>query len=168
MNDSEHTTNQHQGPATASRAPDGAETQQVEQAMHRLRAILSQLGTLSTSVKTWSDATLDLFLLEVKVNVEAARQIVLCSIIFTLLSVLFIFSFCLTAGVVTYSLTANVLFGAGVFIVSLGLALVGVAWWQLRLTRFLGFKNTTVQLQEGWDVLSNKTQSGDANQKDRG
>lgn len=84
MNDSEHTINERQGSATAdsSRALNGAKNQEVEQAINGLRAILSQIDDLSTSLRTWSGSTLDLFLLEMKVNVAAARQIVMFSIIF--------------------------------------------------------------------------------------
>ncbi|TOB66026.1 phage holin family protein [Vibrio parahaemolyticus] len=170
MNDSEHTINERQGSATAdsSRALNGAKNQEVEQAINGLRAILSQIDDLSTSLRTWSGSTLDLFLLEMKVNVAAARQIVMFSIIFTLLSVLFIFSVCLVSGVVTYHFTAQLLLSVGVFIVSLGLALVGLAWWQKRLTHFLGFKNTTDQLQEGWHAFSNQTRPSHADKTHRG
>ncbi|MDW6092540.1 phage holin family protein [Vibrio rhizosphaerae] len=172
MNDSGHMTTEDQGPTTdaARRAAVGADTQDVkqeaEQAVNSIRTILTQIEGLATSLKTWSDTTLDLFVLEVKTNIAAARQIVLCSIVFILLAVLFIFSLCLTAGIVTYDLTAHVLLSCGVFIGSLGLALFGLAWWQQRLTNFLGFKHTTEQLREGWDALSDKTQPGDADQTD--
>ncbi|WP_025560462.1 phage holin family protein, partial [Vibrio parahaemolyticus] len=139
-----------------------------KKAINGLRAILSQIDDLSTSLRTWSGSTLDLFLLEMKVNVAAARQIVMFSIIFTLLSVLFIFSVCLVAGVVTYHFTAQLLLSVGVFIVSLGLALVGLAWWQKRLTHFLGFKNTTDQLQEGWHAFSNQPRPSHADKTHRG
>ncbi|WNJ95578.1 phage holin family protein [Vibrio ruber] len=168
MNNSEHLTTEEQGPATADgrRAPTGADTQEIEQAVNGIQAILSQIEGLATSLKTWSNTTLDLFVLEVKTNIAAARQIVLCSIIFILLAVLFIFSLCLTAGIVTYYLTAHLLLSAGVFIVSLGLVLFGLAWWQKRLTTFLGFKNTTDQLQEGWYALSNQAQPGHTDKTD--
>uniref|UniRef100_UPI0004702981 phage holin family protein n=1 Tax=Vibrio parahaemolyticus TaxID=670 RepID=UPI0004702981 len=146
----------------------GKKKRKVKKAINGLRAILSQIDDLSTSLRTWSGSTLDLFLLETKVNVVAARQIVMFSIIFTLLSVLFIFSVCLVAGVVTYHFTAQLLLSVGVFIVSLGLALVGLAWWQKRLTHFLGFKNTTDQLQEGWHAFSNQTRPSHADKTHRG
>ncbi|MDF4966893.1 hypothetical protein P3578_24520, partial [Vibrio parahaemolyticus] len=65
-----------------------------------------------------------------------------------------------------YQLTANVYVAVGVFITSLGLALFALAWWQKRLVGFLGFKNTTEQLQEGWDALATKAQSSHADQAD--
>ncbi|WP_427982875.1 hypothetical protein [Agarivorans sp.] len=163
MDDSNNTDKQHKGSATAdSRTPGEAETQQIEQAIKGLQALLSQISTLSSSLKTWSNSSLDLFLLEMKVNMAAARQIVLCSIIFTLLAVLFIFSLCVAAGLVTFHFTAHLLLSVAVFIGCLGLALSALAWWQLRLTHFLGFKNTTKQLQEGWYAFSNQTRPSHA------
>ncbi|GAJ72084.1 putative membrane protein [Vibrio sp. JCM 18904] len=133
-----------------------------------MSSILAQLDQLTKSLKAWSGSTLDLFLLEMKVNVSAVRQILLCTVVFTLLSVLFVFSLCLASGgVVAYQLTANVYVAVGVFITSLGLALFALAWWQKRLVGFLGFKNTTEQLQEGgWDALATKAQSSHADQAD--
>jgi hypothetical protein len=163
MDNSNNTDKQHKGSATAdSRAQEQADTQQMEQAIKGLQALLSQTSALSTSLKTWSNSSLDLFLLEMKVNMAAARQIVVCSIIFTLLSVLFIFSLCLAAGLVTFHFTAHLLLSVVVFIGCLGLALSALAWWQLRLTHFLGFKNTTKQLQEGWYAFSNQARPSHA------
>lgn len=168
MNNSGQFTNQQPGSAAADsgRAPSGAQEQDIQQTINGLSCILSQLDQLTQSLKAWSGSTLDLFLLEVKINASAARQILLCTIVFTLLSVLFVFSLCLASGVVAYQLTANVYVAVGVFIASLGLALLSLAWWQKRLVGFLGFKNTTEQLQEGWDALATKAQSSHANQAD--
>ncbi|WP_253652117.1 MULTISPECIES: hypothetical protein [unclassified Vibrio] len=168
MNNSGQVTNQQPGSAAADsgRAPSGEEEQDIQQTINGLSSILSQLDQLTQSLKAWSGSTLDLFLLEVKINASAARQILLCTIVFTLLSVLFVFSLCLASGVVAYQLTANVYVAVGVFIASLGLALLSLAWWQKRLVGFLGFKNTTEQLQEGWDALATKAQSSHSNQAD--
>ncbi|MDF5099218.1 hypothetical protein P3608_24985, partial [Vibrio parahaemolyticus] len=118
MNNSGQVTNQQSGSAASDsgRAPDGAEEQDIQQTINGLSSILSQLDQLTQSLKAWSGSTLDLFLLEVKINASAARQILLCTIVFTLLSVLFVFSLCLASGVVAYQLTANVYVAVGVFI----------------------------------------------------
>ncbi|CAM3058674.1 hypothetical protein QTO01_01445 [Vibrio mytili] len=141
------------------RDPNGAEEQDIQQTINGLNSIFSQLDTLTQSLKAWSGSTLELFLLEVKVNASAVQQLLLSAVIFTLLSVLFVFSLCLASGVVAYQLTLNVYIAVLVFITSLALALFALAWWQKRLVGFLGFKNTTEQLQEGWDALAKKAQS---------
>lgn len=168
MNDSPHTTDKVPSPADNRRAPDGAESQNIEQAINGLRAMFAQLDELSSSLRAWSGATLTLFLLELKLNAAAARQIVLCSIIFTLLSVLFVFSVCLAAGVVAYHITSHLVLSVGVFIVALALALAGIAWWQKRLSHFMGFNHTNDQLQEAWHAFTEKAQPDNADPADRG
>lgn len=161
MNDSENTINEHQGSATSegSRAPKGAQNHEITQTVNELRSLLSQFSNLSTTLKTWGGSTLELLRLEIKLNMAATSQVILCSIIFTLLSVLFLFSVCFALSLVTYHFTTQLLVSVGVFIASLGLTLVGLVWWQKRLTKFLGFKKTIDQLQEGWDAFTNQTQS---------
>ncbi|PFG45608.1 hypothetical protein ATG66_3904 [Vibrio sp. ES.051] len=172
MSNSGHIANEQpsEQPSSATensgQAPDGAEEHEVQQTINGLNSILLQLEQLTKSLRAWSGSTLDLFLLELKVNSAAAQQILLCAVVFTLLSVLFVFSLCLASGVVAYQLTTNVYVAVGVFIASLGLALFALAWWQKRLVGFLGFKNTTEQLQEGWNALATKAQSSNASQAD--
>ncbi len=83
MNNSGQVTNQQSGSAASDsgRAPDGAEEQDIQQTINGLSSILAQLDQLTKSLKVWSGSTLDLFLLEMKVNVSAVRQILLCTVV---------------------------------------------------------------------------------------
>lgn len=166
MNDTEPPCDERSGSADEDRrrALEDAYYQQEAQIINGLRAIFSQIDELSTSLKSWSGSTRDLLLLEVKANVTAVAQIVVGGIVFALLAVLFVFSLCVAMGVVAYHLSAHLLLSMGVFLASLALVLATLIWWQKRLTHFLGFKNTTAQLQEGWSGFYNKVRPSDEDQ----
>ena len=109
----------------------------------------------------WSEATVQLFFMEVLRNVAAAKQFFVCQLLFIPLLVLFIFSLCVCTGIVLYSITLNILIGVGGFLIAMLLVLVGLLYWQKRLIRFFGFKETVSQLKEGIDVISKASKSFD-------
>jgi ABC-type nickel/cobalt efflux system permease component RcnA len=90
-----------------------------------------------------------------------AKKFLVCQLLFIPLLVLFIFSICVSVGIVSYSITHNMLIGVGLFLFTMSVVLVGLVYWQKYLMQFFGFKDTISQLKEGMDVISKASQSLD-------
>ncbi|MEO9654232.1 hypothetical protein [Marinomonas sp.] len=138
--------------------------QQAFEDLQRSAAELNQLWQeftlLKTSAQQWSKSTFELFLLELSNSTSGLKRILLCHLMFVCLFILFVFSACVGMGLVTYQLSASLLAGYGVFLLSLALSLIGLICWQQYLRRFLGFRQTQTQIKEAMDVcISKATQS---------
>ncbi|UJF22647.1 hypothetical protein [Shewanella sp. OMA3-2] len=123
--------------------------------------IFNKISSMTQEVGKWSEATVQLFFTEVLRNVAAAKQFFVCQLLFIPLLILFIFSLCVCVGIVSYSLTQNMLIGVGAFLLVMSSVLVGLIYWQKYLLRFFGFKDTISQLKEGIDVISKASKSFD-------
>lgn len=123
--------------------------------------IFNKISSMALEVGKWSESTVQLFFTEVLRNVAAAKQFLLCQLLFIPLLVLFIFSLCICVGIVSYSLTQSIYVGVGAFLLVMLLVLVGLSYWQKYLLRFFGFKDTISQLKEGVDVISKASKSFD-------
>ncbi|QDE30065.1 MULTISPECIES: hypothetical protein [Shewanella] len=139
--------------------PDNSEEETVN--IDDITDILSKLSKVTQNVGEWSESTVQLFFIEVLRNVAAAKQFFVCQLLFIPLLVLFIFSLCVSVGIITYSLTQSLLSGVGIFLLVMSSVLAGLVYWQKYLLRFFGFKDTISQLKEGIDVLSKASQSFD-------
>lgn len=137
-------------------AHSGVNSNEIEQAVDSLKAMMVQVETLADSMKHWSTSTLNLFRLELKLNTKAVQQLMLTGFVFTLLAILFIVSFCICLGLISYQLSANPYLGIGVFLSSFAIVLGLLVWWQKKLVACLGFKQTTAQIKEGIHELSQK------------
>ncbi|WP_413479011.1 phage holin family protein [Vibrio hibernica] len=126
-----------------------------------IKSAFNQVSKVITEVGQWSESTAQLFYLEVQRNIAAAKQSIICQVLFIPLLILFIFSLCISIGVVAYVLTQNVLIGIGLFLFAMGLILAGLIYWQKRLIRSFGFNETISQLKEGVDVITKAAQSRD-------
>ncbi|MBD1573379.1 hypothetical protein HC725_08840 [Vibrio sp. S17_S38] len=126
-----------------------------------IKSAFNQVSKVITEVGQWSESTAQLFYLEVQRNIAATKQSIICQILFIPLLILFIFSLCISIGVVNYVLTQNVLIGIGLFLFAMILILTGLIYWQTRLIRSFGFKETISQLKEGLDVITKTAQSRD-------
>ncbi|ABI73056.1 MULTISPECIES: hypothetical protein [Shewanella] len=129
--------------------------------VEEIKDIFNKVSKLAQEVGQWSESTVQLFFMEVLRNVAAAKQFFVCQLLFIPLLVLFIFSLCVCTGIVLYSITLNILIGVGGFLLAMMLVLVGLLYWQKRLIRFFGFKETVSQLKEGIDVISKASKSFD-------
>ncbi|MGI2111017.1 hypothetical protein ACRN9C_16735 [Shewanella frigidimarina] len=129
--------------------------------VEEIKDIFNKVSKLAQEVGQWSESTVQLFFMEVLRNVAAAKQFFVCQLLFIPLLVLFIFSLCVCTGIVLYSITLNTLIGVGGFLLAMMLVLVGLLYWQKRLIRFFGFKETVSQLKEGIDVISKASKSFD-------
>ena len=129
--------------------------------VEEIKDIFNKVSKLAQEVGQWSESTVQLFFMEVLRNVAAAKQCFVCQLLFIPLLVLFIFSLCVCTGIVLYSITLNILIGVGGFLIAMMLVLVGLLYWQKRLIRFFGFKETVSQLKEGIDVISKASKSFD-------
>ena len=129
--------------------------------VEEIKDIFNKVSKLAQEVGQWSESTVQLFFMEVLRNVAAAKQFFVCQLLFIPLLVLFIFSLCVCSGIVIYSLTDSIFIGLGVFLLTMMLVLVGLLYWQKRLIRFFGFKDTVSQLKEGIDVISKASKSFD-------
>jgi hypothetical protein len=129
--------------------------------VEEIKDIFNKVSKLAQEVGQWSESTVQLFFMEVLRNVAAAKQFFVCQLLFIPLLVLFIFSLCVCTGIVLYSITLNILIGVGGFLIAMMLVLVGLLYWQKRLIRFFGFKETVSQLKEGIDVISKASKSFD-------
>ena len=127
--------------------------------VEEIKDIFNKVSKLAQEVGQWSESTVQLFFMEVLRNVAAAKQFFVCQLLFIPLLVLFIFSLCVCTGIVLYSITLNILIGVGGFLIAMMLVLVGLLYWQKRLIRFFGFKETVSQLKEGIDVISKASKS---------
>ncbi|WP_153009386.1 phage holin family protein [Shewanella frigidimarina] len=129
--------------------------------VEEIKDIFNKVSKLAQEVGQWSESTVQLFFMEVLRNVAAAKQFFVCQLLFIPLLVLFIFSLCVCTGIVLYSITLNTFIGVGGFLLAMMLVLVGLLYWQKRLIRFFGFKETVSQLKEGIDVISKASKSFD-------
>jgi hypothetical protein len=129
--------------------------------VEEIKDIFNKASKLAQEVGQWSESTVQLFFMEILRNVAAAKQFLVCQLLFIPLLVLFIFSLCVCSGIVIYSLTDSIFIGLGVFLLTMMLVLVGLLYWQKRLIRFFGFKDTVSQLKEGIDVISKASKSFD-------
>ena len=129
--------------------------------VEEIKDIFNKVSKLAQEVGQWSESTVQLFFMEVLRNVAAAKQFFVCQLLFIPLLVLFIFSLCVCTGIVLYSITLNILIGVGGFLIAMMLVLVGLLYWQKRLIRFFGYKETVSQLKEGIDVISKASKSFD-------
>lgn len=129
--------------------------------VEEIKDIFNKVSKLAQEVGQWSESTVQLFFMEILRNVAAAKQFLVCQLLFIPLLVLFIFSLCVCSGIVIYSLTHSIFIGLGVFLLTMMLVLVGLLYWQKRLIRFFGFKDTVSQLKEGIDVISKASKSFD-------
>ena len=123
--------------------------------------VFNKASKIAQEAGQWSESTIKLFFIEILRNIEAAKRFAVCQLVFIPLLILFIFSLCICIGIVAYSLTYNVLIAVGLFLLAMGLVLLGLAYWQKHLMKFFGFKATIAQLKEGADVISKAAKSFD-------
>ena len=123
--------------------------------------VFNKVSKIAQEAGQWSESTIKLFFIEILRNIEAAKRFAVCQLVFIPLLILFIFSLCICIGIVAYSLTYNVLIAVGLFLLAMGLVLLGLAYWQKHLMKFFGFKATIAQLKEGADVISKAAKSFD-------
>lgn len=123
--------------------------------------IFNKVSKVAQDIGQWSESTVQLFFMEVSRNVVVAKKLLVCQLLFIPLLVLFIFSICVSVGIVSYSITHNMLIGVGLFLFTMSMVLVGLVYWQKYLMQFFGFKDTISQLKEGMDVISKASQSLD-------
>ena len=126
-----------------------------------LKDVFNKVSNIAQEAGQWSESTIKLFFVEILRNVAAAQRFVVCQLLFIPLLILFIFSLCVSIGIVAYSLTYNLLIAVGFFLLAMSLVLLGLIYWQKYLTRFFGFKETIAQLKEGADVISKAAKSFD-------
>lgn len=119
--------------------------------------VFNKLSALTEEVGQWSKSTIQLFFMEVLRNIASAKQLFFCQLLFIPLLILFIFSLCITVGVIAYTISLNILVGLLFFILAMSAVLGGLIFWQKYLIGFLGFKDTLEQLKEGADVISKAT-----------
>jgi len=134
---------------------------QFNEQLDEFKELFNRVSILSQEVGRWSESTLQLFFLEVQRNMAAAKQFFFCQVLFIPLLVLFVFSLCICAGGVGYYFSHDLLVGMSMFLITISLTLVGLAYWQKRLLKHLGFKDTIAQLEEGVDVIYKASQSKD-------
>ena len=127
----------------------------------QLKAVFNRVSALSQEMGRWSESTLQLFLIEVQRNIVAAKQFIFCQLLFIPLLILFVFSVCVCAGGITYYFTDNLLAAIGIFLTTITSVLGGLAYWQKRLLKHFGFKDTIAQLEEGVNVIYQASQSRD-------
>lgn len=123
--------------------------------------ILSKLSKLIKEVGSWSESTAKLFLLELSRNFTVTYKILFCLILFIPLLIIFILSLCAFSAIVVYSFYSNIVIASGIFLTSLFIVLLLLAYWQKKLSVFLGFEETVSQIKEGLDVITNATKQGD-------
>lgn len=123
--------------------------------------IFNKVSKVAQDIGQWSESTVQLFFMEVSRNIVVAKKFLVCQLLFIPLLVLFIFSICVSVGIVSYSITHNMLIGVGLFLFTMSMVLVGLVYWQKYLMQFFGFKDTISQLKEGMDVISKASQSLD-------
>ena len=123
--------------------------------------VFNKVSKIAQEAGQWSESTIKLFFIEILRNIEAAKRFAVCQLVFIPLLILFIFSLCICIGIIAYSLTYNVLIAVGLFLLAMGLVLLGLAYWQKHLMKFFGFKATIAQLKEGADVISKAAKSFD-------
>jgi hypothetical protein len=146
---------------------DGTETDphansdEVNVKVEEIKDIFNKVSKLTQEVGQWSESTVQLFFIEILRNVAAAKKFFVCQLLFIPLLVLFIFSLCVCTGIMIYSITHSIFIGLGIFLLAMMLVLVGLIYWQKRLIRFFGFKDTVSQLKEGIDVISKASKSFD-------
>jgi len=146
---------------------DGTETDphvnsdEVNVKVDEIKDIFNKISKLTQEVGQWSESTVQLFFIEILRNIVAAKKFFICQLLFIPLLVLFIFSLCVCTGIMIYSITHSIFIGLGIFLLAMMLVLVGLIYWQKRLIRFFGFKDTVSQLKEGIDVISKASKSFD-------
>jgi hypothetical protein len=133
------------------------DTQNLSVKIDEILDVFNKVSALTEELGQWSKSTVQLFFMEVLRNVNAAKQIFLCQLLFIPLLILFVFSLCVTAGVVAYTITLNILIGFAFFILAMSAVLGGLVFWQKHLMSFLGFNSTLEQLKEAADVISKAT-----------
>jgi len=135
--------------------------QKIQDKFDEISNLVDQLSQTLQEIGGWSQSTLQLFFMEWLRNVAAAKKILVCQILFILLIILFIFSLCVSIGIVFYSITGHLLIGVASFLIAFSAVLLALFFWQKHLLRFLGFKQTISQVKEGMDVISKATKSFD-------
>lgn len=136
-------------------------TDEISVKIDEISDVFNKASKIAQEVGHWSESTVQLFFIEIQRNIEAAKRFVACQLLFIPLLILFIFSSCVSVGIVVYSITGNLLIGVGSFLLIMALVLIGLIYWQKYLIRFFGFKDTIAQLKEGADVISKATKSFD-------
>ena len=137
------------------------DAEKIEQKFNELNSMFDKLSDTLDSLGKWSESTIQVFFMELLRSINASKQFLLCQALFIPLLILFVFSTCIAIGIVFYSLTGQLLIGVGTFLLSMVAVLIGLAYWQKRLMKMIGFTNTMAQIKEGIDVVSKASKSID-------
>ena len=146
--DGGQSTKEHNEEAGAHHSESNA-----EQSIKELKSLWNQLLLLKDPVKQWSQASIDLFFIELRTSLSTLKQSLLLNILFVVLSVFFLLSLCAGLGFLTYHYTHVILLSYMGFVASLGLVLVLLLCWQRYLRKLIGFRHTIEQVKEGLDVI---------------
>ncbi|RBW47941.1 hypothetical protein DS885_00390 [Psychromonas sp. B3M02] len=137
------------------------DTEQIEQKFNEVSSMFNKLSDTIDALGKWSESTIQVFFMELLRSIAASKQFLLCQVLFIPLLILFVFSTCIAIGIVFYSLTGYLLVGVGTSLLSMLLVLAGLAYWQKRLMKMIGFTDTIAQIKEGIDVVSKASKSLD-------
>ena len=119
--------------------------------------IFSKLSQLMKQAGDWSESTAKLFLLELTRNFSVIYKLFFLQTLFIPLLIIFILSLCVFLAIVSYSFYNSIVLSSGTFIISLFCVLSLLAYWQKKLSVFLGFGETVAQVKEGLDVITKAT-----------
>jgi hypothetical protein len=123
--------------------------------MDEFKYIFDKAFSLIKELGKWSESTAQLFFMEILRNFNVAYKILFCQILFIPLLVIFILSICIFLGIIGYSFYDNLIIASGIFLTSLFMVLAFLLYWQKKLSQFLGFEQTILQVKEGVDVIIN-------------
>lgn len=140
------------------------EIQDVSQTMSR---ISNHVEDAASSVADWGQQTFSLLMLEAKLNLKASKQLFVLGLFLFCITVLFVFSLCVSIGLSIYFWLGNPYFGLFSFLLSLGICIGLMLWRQQTLISYLGFSQTKQQLEEAWDVIVQNTTSSNQAQTTR-
>lgn len=138
----------------------GSPRSQPQEIWDDLAGIAAESERLSVLIRSWLLSSAKLFRIESQLSARALGSALLCSILFVLLLVLFIFSLSVSVGIIIYWWTSQLPLAVLTALCSLGMSLILLIWRQNQLLRLVGYTHTKQQIKEGWDALTQAVEKG--------